>query len=1115
MTRIITDFKLMTFFALFVFFSFNASARTPEDKTVSLNFKNVPLIDVVSQIEKQTSYLFVFDEQSVDMMKLVSISTKSSKVEDVLNKIFTGTNIMFKIEGKNIVLKMSSSKISPKIPKKNILVTGVVLDEKGEPVIGASVVIPGTQIGVITDLRGQFSLEVPTDAKIRVSYIGYEAKEEQVNVNSSLKISLDQTPKDLDEVVVVGYSTQKKATITGSVAAIGTKDLLQSTQANISNALAGRMPGLLSVQSSGEPGKDASTLRIRGIGTFAGSQDPLIMVDGIESDNYNNIDPNEVESLSILKDASATAVYGVRGANGVILITTKRGELGKPKISLSTNVAATSFPFLRGSMNSYDFASSLNQAKAYDSFVTGNYSPPFSASDLEKYKTHSDPIFYPDMDWYKYMLKDYSFQTQSNLNISGGTDRVKYFVSLGYFTQEGMLNDAIYDPGYDYQIRYKRYNFRSNFDINVTKNLFASFDISDQIGDLRNPNWDMGLLMESLSSSTPIVSPGVINNKIITIPSPLGAGLPPPIPLSHGWNHSYENNINGSLRLNYKMDYLLKGLSLRGAISYKNSNTDTKNYLQNLQTYNAVNSQNGILYLPSGDPSQLKFGWGIQKRTNIYMEGGVSYVQKFGDNNISGLILYDQSKTYDPNLAFLIPSGYQGLVGRVTYNYKNRYLAEFNIGYNGTENFAQGMRFGTFPAYSVGWVATDEPFFPQNKYITFIKIRGSYGTVGNDKIGGNRFLYRPTSYTYTNGNAYYFGTEGGSRQGYTGSLEGKMGNPVLTWEKAVKTDIGADLKFLDNKISLTFDYFQEQRDNILWNRGTIPAIMGADMPAYNLGKMKNSGFDGEITFRDKIGKFNYFIKGNYTYAHNEIVYQDEVARNYDYLYVTGQRYGQFFGFVADGLFNSWTEVNDANRPVYQWNNNKIQPGDIRYEDINGDGKIDDNDRVPIGYSNFPEVMFGISLGGEWKGFDFSVLFQGADKVSNAPSRRTTQGFYINTGANNDLLKSWSQQRYDQGLPIVYPRFSADNSGGNYALSTYWLEDASYVRLKNAEIGYTLSGKTLKKIGLSSVRIYMNGNNLITWCHLFPGEDPEYPTGEANSEPYPVTRVYNMGLNINF
>ncbi|MCD7974026.1 MAG: TonB-dependent receptor [Candidatus Azobacteroides sp.] len=1012
--------------------------------------------------------------------------------------------------------------------KQGRSISGKVQDPDGEPLIGVSVMVPKTSVGTMTDLDGGFTLSLPANAtELQFSYLGYQTQ--VINIKGKDFAGIIMQPDSYsigEEVVVVGYGTQKKETVTGSVATINTQDLLQSPQANISNALARRMPGLLAAQRSGLPGYDQSTIRIRGIGSFAenpdknpdGSdykgkdpQDPLIMVDGIETDNFNNIDPSEIESLTILKDASATAVYGVRGANGVILITTRRGALGKPKVSLSTNVAVTNFPFMRKSMNSYEYATHYEMAKQFDSYVTGSYTRKYSEEDIQKYKDRSDPIFYPDMDWFDYMLKDYGFQSQTNFNVSGGTDRVKYFISLGYFTQEGMFNTSHYDPGYDYQARYKRYNMRSNFDINLTKNLTASFDISTQIGDFRNPNWSIGGLMASLTTTIPMASPGVIDNKIITIPT----GSPPIIPFSKGWNREYQNDLNGTVRLNYKMDYLLKGLSLRGAVSYKNYNADTKNYnINSVVMYSPQRLSNGeIRLIKAGDPSAMQFSWGIEKYTRVYTEVGADYAQSFGNHNVTGLILYNQMKYYDPNLQYLVPSGVQGLVGRVTYNYKSRYLAEFNIGYNGTENFAKGKRFGTFPAYSLGWIASEEPFFPQNNYLTFLKIRGSYGEVGNDKIGNHRFLYRATSYEYED-NAYFFGLQT-DHQGYMGSVEGKMGNPLLTWEKAKKKNIGADIKFWGDRIGLTFDYFREDRNDILWDRGTVPAIIGAEMPAYNLGKMKNSGWDGEISYYDRAGNVDYFIKANYTYAHNVIKYMDEVPRNYPYLQRTGHRYGQFFGYVAEGLFNSWEEVNDPNRPDYTaLGTNKIQPGDIRYVDINGDGKIDQDDQVPIGYSNFPEVMFGVSLGVSWKGFDISVLFQGADKVSTMPSRSIRQGFWQETGANKELLESWTPERYEQGLPIRFPRLAADYGGHNYAWSTYWLENARYVRLKNAEIGYTFRQDFLKRAGIGSVRLYVNGSNLITWCNLYKGEDPEFPTG-GNDDPYPLTRVFNIGLNVSF
>ncbi|BCI63784.1 SusC/RagA family TonB-linked outer membrane protein [Coprobacter secundus] len=1003
------------------------------------------------------------------------------------------------------------------VQKAEIIVTGTIKDSSGEPLVGASVAIPKSAIGTIADYNGKFTLKVPEGTKtVMVSCVGFVSQTLKLDGKNTFSITLQETTTNLNDVVVVGYSSQKKETVTGAVAAIQTKDLLQSPQANISNALVGRMPGLLAVQRSGEPGKDQSTLRIRGIGTFAGEQDPLVLVDGIETSNYDNIDPNEIESVSILKDASATAVYGVRGANGVLIITTKRGELGRPKVSLSTSVGRASFTYLRENMNSYEYTSSYNKALMYDSYVTGGYTPKYSDEDIELYRTGADPIFHPSIDWFDEMLKKASYQTRTNLNISGGTERVKYFFSLGYFTQNGMYNTALFDPGYDPQLKYRRYNMRSNFDIQVTKRLKASFDFSVQMDNRRYPNWDTPLFMEMLSSTLPYISPGIIDNKIVTMSWLTQTDFTPYAAFNTGFRKDYGNNLNGSIRLNYDLDFITKGLGLRGAISYRNYNTQAQTFNRTGLGYEVKPSDEapGYVLIPSGELASFQYGESVAKNRRIYIEIGAEYSRQFGGHNIGILALYNQSKYHSPDLAYLIPNGYQGLVGRITYNYKNRYLAEFNIGYNGTENFDKGNRFGTFPAYSLGWVPTEEDFFPRNPYVSFFKIRGSYGEVGNDKVGGDRFLYRPTSYSYTN-NSYFWGIHGESQQGYQGANEGKLGNPDLTWEKAKKTNVGADIKFWDDHIGFTFDWFKEKRSNILCNRGTIPNIIGADFPAYNLGRMTNKGIELELTFNHNIGDFYYFIKANYTYAHNIVDYKDEANWDYDYRYETGHRYGQSFGYVADGLFNSWEEVNDPNRPVYQWNNNKIQPGDIRYKDINGDGKIDNDDQVPIGYSNFPEKIFGLSLGGNYKGFDFSLLFQGAANVSTWPSRRSTQGFYTNTAASKDLLNSWSEERLQNGEKIIYPRLSASNNTHNYVGSTYWLEDASYVRLKNAEIGYTIRNNFLKKVGISSVRFYLNGNNLLTWCDLFPGEDPEFPNGSVNSEPYPVTRIYNFGVNINF
>lgn len=666
----------------------------------------------------------------------------------------------------------------PVFAQTKITVSGVVTDSSGQPVPGVTVWAPALNVASLTEPDGSYSITLTSDrVEIHFDCMGYVSQTFIVTGSRGLNVSLADEAMVLENAVVVGYGTQRKETVTGSVTAVATKDLLQSPQANISNALAGRMPGLLAVQRSGEPGKDASTLRIRGVGTFAGGQDPLIMVDGIESSNYNNIDPNEIESVSILKDASATAVYGVRGANGVLLITTKRGQVGKPKVSLSTNVALSNFPFLRENMNSYEYAKSLNEAYAYDSYITGNYTQRYTDAQVEKYRTGEDPILYPSIDWYDYLLKKVSTQSQSNLNIRGGTEKVKYFFSLGYFTQDGMLKTDVIPHDYDNQIRYRRYNFRSNFDINITKNLETSIDLSTQMDDSRGPNWDTPLLMDMLSSVPPNRSPGVIDGHVVTLSEITNDTWNPIGVYNNGWHRDYGNTLNGSVRLNYKMDYLLPGLKLRGAVSYKNYNLNIRKYEVSNVTYDARQTADGIVYVPSGDPTPVRNGSSTSKNRRLYMEAGIEYSHRFGKHDVGGLVLYNQSKYYDPSLAFLVPNGYQGIVGRVTYGFDGKYLAEFDMGYNGTENFAKGRRFGFFPSGSAGWVVTDEKFIPKNDVLTFLKFRASYGVVGNDKIGGDRFLYRPTSYSYYNG-AYYFGGMGHIPPGVPWLGRGKTRQPA-------------------------------------------------------------------------------------------------------------------------------------------------------------------------------------------------------------------------------------------------------------------------------------------------------------------------------------------------
>ncbi|MFV0266083.1 MAG: SusC/RagA family TonB-linked outer membrane protein, partial [Draconibacterium sp.] len=792
----------------------------------------------------------------------------------------------------------------------------------------------------------------------------------------------------------------------------------------------------------------------------------------------------------------------------------------------TSNYAISRFTDLRQSLESYDYARLYNEALRYDSYISGGYTPRFSETDMSRFQSGDYPVTYPSTDWEDLILNPFASQFNTNLSISGGTPKVKYFVSAGMFSQGSLFKTEDYVSIYKFDPKpvYKRYNFRSNFDFEVTKRFTINFNVSSQIEERKGFNYNAGELINWMMGANPIDSPGVIDGKLITRS---GYALTITNPIynmgSNGYHQSYSNYLNGSVRFNYDLGQLLEGLSTHGTLSYQNYVYQDGRYWKSLVNYSFQDqADGGYVLIPNGIETSWSYNEATDKNHRGYLEFGFDYVKSFGNHNVTGMVIYKQSKYYSPNLAYLIPNGYQGVAGRLTYDFKRRYLAEVNIGYEGTENFIKGERFGVFPAASLGWVVSEENFFPKNNILSYLKVRGTIGQVGNDKIGNisdpnSRFLYRPSSYSYIGG--YNFGTVGSTFNYYAGSTEDKIGNPGLTWERSTKWNVGFEVNLLSNTVQLIADWFNEKRDNILANRGTIPSIVGANLPAFNLGEMKNSGFEGEITYRGQIKKLNYWLKANYTYAHNVVEFMDEVNREYDYQYNTGLRYGQYFGLVADGFYNTWEEVNDPYRPVVSMQNNRVQPGDIRYKDINTDGIIDYDDWVPIGYSNFPEKIFGISFGGDFNGFDFSVLFQGAANVSMAASDRTKFGFKANSGAPESLLESWTQERYENGERITRPHVSIgdDVQKNNYMQSTFWIRDASYVRLKNVEIGYNLNNNLLNKWGISSVRLYINGSNLYTWCNLWQGVDPEFPDYIANSnrEPYPVTSTYNFGFNINF
>ncbi|MDP4208468.1 MAG: TonB-dependent receptor [Bacteroidota bacterium] len=1090
----------------------------------NLCMKGVTIESVLETISKQSEFKLVYDNSRDELKKYVNIVAKNKQLEQILDEILSNTGVKYQVIDKYIVIT-SKNPVKEPIPveaQQQIKVSGTITDINDNPLPGVSVMVKNTTRGVVSDLNGKYTINVDSRNDILVfSFIGFVTEMAPVKTQNVIDVKLSEDVQKLEEVVVVGFGSQKKVSVTGAISNIATKDLVQSPVANITNSLVGRLPGLTAVQRSGEPGQEGSTIKIRGIGTLSDGDpsSPIIVVDGVERDNINLLDPNEIETISILKDASATAVYGIRGANGVIIVTTKTGTEGKPKFSFSANYALQNVTKTPDLVGAYDWAKLKNEALLNDGKPIM-----FSDDDLQKFKDHSNPIFYPDINWFDKILKPYTGQQQYNLNISGGTKTTKYFVSLGYFKQDGMYRYGDYNSDYNTNPSYKRYNLRSNFDFNITKRLVTYIKLSAQIADMNYPGKSASDIFYSVLCANPISSPGLIGDKIISgyVIDPIKVSIargsnPLTSILTNGYAQNYNSRVNLNVGFKYDLDFITRGLLFRGMTTYDSYYAHNVSRGKNVDQYGIYQDPNDAtkpIYIRTTTDQPLGFSESSDKDRVIYSEAALEYNRTFSKHTVTGLLLYNQRKHYNPGLAYNVPEAMLGAVGRVTYNYSNRYLAEFDMGYNGSEQFAEGKRFGFFPAFSLGWVATEEPFFPKNDWVSFLKVRGSYGEVGNDKLGGTRFLYLPNSFSYTGtaGGGYYFGTYGVDRQAYNGSAEGKIGNPDVTWERAKKWNIGYEIKFLHDRLSFTSDFFGEKRNNILITLQSPTALVGATLPAANKGKVENHGFEFDGSWRDKIGKINYWFKANYSFARNKVIEKDEPQKQYPWMMETGYSVSQFKGLIFDGYFNTVDEL--SNRPTSAWSDAQIKLGDMRYKDINGDGIIDSKDAVPIGYANFPEITYGVSFGGDYKGFDFSILFQGVAHVSCNLSETAAWPFDQNTRqAQTWHLERWTPERYAAGEKISFPRVS---EGGVIAndkqLSTFWLQDASYLRLKNAEVGYRFKGSVLKKVGIESLRIYMNGNNLITWTKM-KTYDPEAPSGRGQF--YPQIRTFNAGLNLTF
>lgn len=989
-----------------------------------------------------------------------------------------------------------------------LVFTGKLVNERGETLSGCSITEKGTSNTVQSKLDGSFSIEVAgPGAVLVISYVGYDTKEIVAGNLSGTNITLSLSSSSLDQVVVVGYASQKKATVTGSISTVKGAELVKAPVPNLTAAVVGRVPGLISAQRSGQPGNDETTLRIRGIGTLDnGNAAPLVLVDGVERP-FSRIDPNEVESISVLKDAASTAVYGIRGANGVILVTTLKGKEGPAKVNYSGNYALQVPTRLPQFLDGYDFSTLQLEAQLNDNPTA---TPMFSSEELQKFKDGSDPLFYPSVDWLDLMMHKSAPQQQHNVNISGGTSVAKYFVSLGYLDQEGLWKQFVKE--YNNNDLYKRFNFRSNLDLDITKTTRANIQIGGVTSNRSSPGGSPFLdILAAATNGTP----GIWEGKVITIPRANGRNALGTF--FDGFDRYSNNVLNLNVGLRQKFDFLLKGLSGRIIGAYDSEYGQSRSFSRSFARYSAekidVNGdgipdpilrqsgEDGVL----NDPSES-----FTRSKRVYLESALEYSNSFGKHAVTGLLLYTQRKQFYHALSYPgIPLGYQDYVTRITYNYDQKYLVEFNMGRNGSENFPVNSRFGWFPAVSGGWVLTNEPIVKKaigDNFLSYLKLRASYGVVGNDRLGSARFMYYPSE--YVSGGGAIFGEDPVSRAGY---IEGKLGNPNVTWEKALKQNYAAEFKFLKNRLSLNVDYFIEERSNILTARRTVPNHVAAVLQdAYNIGRVENGGYEIELGWSDVIGKVNYWLNGNYSFARNKILFMDEAYNTaFPLLNQTGQRVGEVFGYDFRGFFNSQDDISKWPR---QFNMNQ-RPGDVKYTDITGDGIVDVNDRKPIMNPSFPEVNYGFSGGFKVKNLDFSFLFQGAANVSMSLGFNALLPFSAYGSAMGFIKDRWYANSPDNNINAKIPRLTLNYADlTNYYNSSLWIRDASYLRLRNLQVAYTLNGSYLKRLGVNSLRVFMNGQNLFTWDKLKFIDPENVASGSMN---YPQLKVFNFGVNLQF
>lgn len=1086
-----------------------------QDAKITVNLQNKPLNDLLDAIKAQTKYSFWLDMGEVNVNRTITVNAQEQTVKSVLMNVLPTQGLEYSLTDNHIVIfpKKTTATLTETASDKRT-VTGVILDETDSPIIGASVMVKGTSTGALTDLDGKFTIAISPGETLQVSYIGYETQEVNPGNNTNISIQLKENINLLNEVVVVGYGTRSKVTLTGAVAAVKGNELVKSPATNIVTSLAGRLPGVIISSRNGDPGGENVKIMIRGSGT-TGNRDPLIIIDGVERGGLGQLNPNDIENISVLKDAEG-AIYGAKAANGVILITTKRGTLGKPIVSLSYN-QGFSQPVRNPKLaDAYTFATVANEIKVNE-HTDPNTNPvlAYTPEEIEKYRNGTDPN-YPNTDWYDYIVRNLTPVSRANLSVSGGTERVNYYLSLGYLGQEGQYKKGAHE--------YKQYNFRSNIDIQVTDNFKIGFDLGGRYDD----------------KYTPITSNSEINSHIYLYHPTWQAYWPGTNymqPLRGGenilnWvsdNAGYVDHttkaFQGTVHFEWELPWV-KGLKLYGSGSHDAGYNFNKNFRQPAYIYN----KNGDTYEKArsgmtSDKASLEDNSTFSNRT--YLMGRISYDRSFGLHNVNALAGYEQTEDRSNYLmayrsdftSASLPQINQGSVekskqnndgwakqyaaqnyfGRINYDYSGKYMAQFTLRVDGSTNFPKDNRFGYFPSFSAGWRMSEEPFMKSLDFLDNLKIRASYGVSGNDRVDPYQYM---TTYGY--GSNYVIG--GTDVQGLD---QGVFPNPNITWETSKTWNFGLESTFWGGMLGVELDVFRSMRSDILHPRNVaVPNYTGVQPPHENFGKVRNQGFELVLSHTNHRNPIKYSISANLNYHKNKIIDIDEAPAAEPYQLQTGGPIGTGLYYKAIGIYKTQEEIDKTPHLA------GTQPGDIRYADLNDDDIIDSRDRIRVESNAIPRITYGLNAHLEYRNFDLSILFQGQEKVKTFVG----DGFFgtLDPVSFGNFLTWRSDGRWIPGADntnATMPRARTGYSNNNTMASTHWLLDAGFLRLKNLEIGYNVPKTVCEKIGIAGLRISASGSNLwLIYDHMGKlGFDPETDAYWY----YPQQRTFNFGVNLTF